>query len=353
MQTILAKTSLGKYPIFIGQGLVNSIGHAAAGAWPGKKAMIVSDSNVAPLYLQSCRASLLQAGIEVHTAVIPAGEQSKNLASLSELYTTFHGAGLSRTDGVIALGGGMVGDLAGFAAATYLRGLPLLQIPTTLLAQVDSAIGGKTGIDMPFGKNMVGAFYPPRAVAIDPSTLETLSPRHLAEGMAEVIKYGCILDKELFTAIENAAIDRQSIIQRCAALKADIVAHDEHDTGQRMLLNFGHTIGHAVEKVTGFQHYSHGEAVAMGMVAAVRIGEALGITPTGAQERLINVLKMWKLPVELPLPPDEIIPALSADKKQLSGKIHFVLLSEMGKALLHPLTITELASILTEVCCHA
>lgn len=315
--------------------------------------MIVTDSNVAPLYLQSCRTSLLQVGIEVHATVIPAGEQSKNLATLSELYTTFHGAGLSRTDGAIALGGGMVGDLAGFAAATYLRGLPLLQVPTTLLAQVDSAIGGKTGIDMPFGKNMVGAFYPPSAVVIDPDTLETLSPRHLAEGMAEVIKYGCILDAELLAAIENAAIDKYAIIQRCAAIKADIVAQDEHDTGQRMLLNFGHTIGHAVEKATGFQHYSHGEAVAMGMVAAVRIGEALGVTPIGVQERLVNVLKIWNLPVELPLPPEEIIPALSADKKQLRGKIHFVLLAEMGKALLHPLTITELASIVTEVCYHA
>ncbi|HBK86315.1 MAG TPA: 3-dehydroquinate synthase [Firmicutes bacterium] len=353
MQTIQAKTSRGEYPILIGQGLIKSIGAIASGAWTGQKAMIVTDSNVAPLYLDSCRTSLLQAGIAVCATVIPAGEQSKNLKTLSELYTAFHGAGLSRTDGVVALGGGVVGDVAGFAAATYLRGLPLLQVPTTLLAQVDSAIGGKTGIDMPFGKNMVGAFYPPCAVAIDPETLKTLSPHHLAAGMAEVIKYGCILDAGLFAAIEDAAIDRQNIIQRCAGLKANVVARDEHDTGQRMLLNFGHTIGHAVEKATGFDRYSHGEAVAMGMVAAVRIGEALGVTSTGVQERLINVLEMWKLPVELPLPPAEVLPALSADKKQLGGKIHFVLLTEMGQALLHQLTIKELATIAAEVCYHA
>lgn len=349
----MAKTYRGEYPILIKQDLTKSIGQIAAGAWSGKKVIIVTDNNVAPLYLQSCRASLVQAGIEVHTMVVPSGEQSKNLVTLSKLYTAFHDAGLSRTDGVIALGGGVIGDLAGFAAATYLRGLPLLQVPTTLLAQVDAAIGGKTAIDMPFGKNMVGAFYHPRAVAIDPNTLDTLAPRHLAEGMAEVIKYGCAIDAELFACVEKAKVDRQAIIQRCARIKADIVARDEHDTGQRMLLNFGHTIGHAVEKTTGFDHYSHGEAVAIGMVAAVRVGEALGITPTGVQERLVNLLRTWKLPVELPLPAIEILPALSADKKQLGGKVHFVLLAEMGKALLHPLTVKELTDLMTEVYCHA
>lgn len=350
MQTILAKSAQGEYPILIEPGLLNSIGDMASKAWLGNKAMIVTDSNVAPLYLESCCASLAQAGIEAHTEVVPCGEQSKNLVTLSQLYTAFHAAGLSRTDGVIALGGGMIGDLTGFAAATYLRGLPLMQVPTTLLAQVDAAIGGKTAIDMPFGKNMVGAFYPPRVVVIDSTTLTTLAPLHLAAGMAEVIKYGCILDAELFASIENASIEQQAIIQRCAHIKAAIVAQDEQDTGQRMLLNFGHTIGHAIEKATGFDRYTHGEAVAIGMVAAVRIGEALGITSTKVQERLIRVLNMWELPTELPLPPAEILSALSADKKQLGGKIHFVLVSAIGRALLYPITIKELAALITEVC---
>lgn len=351
MHTIMVKTSRGEYPINFGQGLLNSIGDTVGLAWPGKRTMIVTDSNVASLYLETCRTSLLDKGIEVSTAVVSAGESSKSPSGLSQLYQAFYSAGLTRTDGVVALGGGVVGDLAGFAAATYLRGIPLLQAPTTLLAQVDSAIGGKTGIDLPFGKNMVGAFHPPRAVVIDPSTLSTLPPHCWSQGMAEVIKYGCIRDSKLFASVGNS-FAKEVGIPLCVKIKANIVGQDEYDTGERLLLNFGHTIGHAVEKATGFGTYTHGEAVAMGMVAAVRIGEALGVTAPGVLQQLVRTLSIWNLPTELPIPAEKVLPALSADKKQLENKIHFVLLKEIGESQVHPITLQELSSVVKEVCYH-
>jgi len=352
--SIIVKTAQGEYPITIGKGVIKEIGDIVLRAWPGKKAIIVTDSNVAPLYLESCRAFLIEKGIETHAVVIPAGESSKSLATLTTLYDAFYTAGLSRTDGIIALGGGVVGDVAGFAAATYLRGVPLLQVPTTVLAQVDAAIGGKTGIDMPFGKNMVGAFYPPYAVVIDPDLLDTLAPRRLSEGIAEIIKYGCIKDAEFFEAIETGVCDWRGGIRRCVEIKAGIVERDEFDTGERMLLNFGHTIGHALEQVTGFERYTHGEAVAIGMVAALRIGEALGVTAPGTQRRVAQVLQVWSLPVELPpATVDAIIHALGADKKRLGGKIHFVLVKEIGESLLYPMTIEELTGIVARVYRHA
>lgn len=348
----MVKTSRGQYPIYIGQGLLKGIGDTAGEAWSGIRAMIVSDSNAAPLYLDTCRTSLLAKGFEVSTAVVGAGESSKSPSVLAQLYQSFYSAGLTRTDGVIALGGGVVGDLAGFAAATFLRGIPLIQAPTTLLAQVDSAIGGKTGIDLAMGKNMVGAFYPPRAVVMDTDTLSTLPPRRRAEGMAEVIKYGCIGDAKLFATIENNAFTSEAGIPICIDIKASIVGRDEYDTGERLHLNFGHTIGHAVEKATGFTKYTHGEAVAMGMVAAVRIGEARGITAPGIVQRLTGALGTWDLPVELPIPAQEVLPALSADKKQLGDEIHFVFIKDIGQPHIYPISLQELSRIVEEVCYH-
>ncbi|HHY14536.1 MAG TPA: 3-dehydroquinate synthase [Firmicutes bacterium] len=349
VETIIVPSAQGEYPVMIGEGLLDKLGEIAAGAWPGKRAMIVTDSNVAALYLNACHASLSKEGFQVASAVIAPGEGSKNIQTLVDLYHAFQGAGLSRTDGVIALGGGVVGDLAGFAAATYLRGLALIQAPTTLLAQVDAAIGGKTGLDLPFGKNMVGAFYAPRAVVADLNTLQTLEPRRLAEGMAEVIKYGCILDEKLFVSLENGTPPLGELVGRCARLKAELVSQDERDLGERNLLNFGHTLGHALEQATGFIRYTHGEAVAAGMAAALKIGEKLGITVPDARSRLIPILGKWGLPTEITVPLERLLPALGCDKKRRGARIQFVLLRRIGQSLLHLLTIAELEHVLREV----
>lgn len=349
MHTIFATGNAGEYPVYIGAGLMGQLGTLARDAVSGGRALIVTDSNVAPLYLDTAEAALSQAGFEAAHMVIPAGEQSKSLSQLEGLYAGMHNAGITRTDVVVALGGGVVGDLAGFAAATYLRGVRLVQVPTTLLAQVDASIGGKTGIDLPFGKNTAGAFYPPRAVIADTDTLQSLPPRRLREGMAEVIKYGLTLDKALFEGIESRALSPVDTVSRCAQLKVDIVRRDERDTGERMLLNFGHTLGHALEKVTGYQAYTHGEAVAVGMGAALRLGEKLGVTDPSIRPRLENVLEQWNLPCDAPVSAKEILSAVGADKKQLDGKLNFVLVTQLGQSRTWPLTLAQLAPLVEEV----
>lgn len=220
---------------------------------------------------------------------------------------------------------------------------------STLLAQVDAAIGGKTGIDLPFGKNTAGAFYAPQAVIADIDTLQTLSPRRLREGMAEVIKYGITLDAPLFEGIENGSFSTMDLVLRCAQIKVDIVSRDERDTGERMLLNFGHTLGHALEKVTGFETYTHGEAVAVGMVAALRLGEKLGVTQSGILPRLLGLLERWNLPTSAPVSAMQILSAMDADKKQLDGKLNFVLVTSMGQSRTWPITLTELGPLVKGV----
>lgn len=345
----MATGAKGEYPVHIGQGLLAQLGALTRAVITGERALIVTDSNVAPLYLEEATASLEDAGFTVKATVIPAGEQSKCLHQLDALYGKLHGAGITRTDVVVALGGGVIGDLAGFAAATYLRGVRLVQVPTTLLAQVDAAIGGKTGIDLPYGKNMAGAFYPPRAVIADTDTLQSLEPRRLREGMSEVIKYGVTLDKELFENIESGTLSPQQTVARCAQLKVDIVRRDELDTGERMLLNFGHTLGHALEKITGFETYTHGEGVAVGMVAALRLGEKLGVTDAGILPRLENVLEQWHLPQSAPISAEQILSAVGADKKQLDGKLNFVLVTQLGQSRTYPITIEQLTPLVREV----
>lgn len=348
METIVAPTSRGKYSILIAEGILSRAGDYIAQMLPGAKILIVTDANVAPFYLAPCLDSLTAAGLETSAVVLPPGETSKNLTVLEQLFNEFYKAGLTRADGVIALGGGVIGDITGFATAAYLRGINLFQAPTTLLAQVDSAIGGKTGIDMAFGKNMVGAFYPPKAVFVDPAALATLPPPCLAQGMAEVIKYGCILAKDLFIALENRAFKWDAVIHRCASLKAELAAEDEFDRGRRMLLNFGHTIGHALEKALNYQGISHGEAVSIGMIAALRIGEARGITPARIKERLLPLLDYWRLPTRLPVPAATIFDALRADKKRRGETIDFVFLKEIGLGIIQPVTLREITKTLKE-----
>ena len=256
---------------------------------------------------------------------------------------------MSRIDPVVALGGGVMGDLAGFAAATWLRGVPLVQVPTTLLAQVDSSIGGKTGIDLPEGKNLVGAFYQPRAVVMDPAVLHSLSRRRMAEGLAEVIKYGLIGDLPLLDQIEQKTYDLEWVLERCVRSKITIVAQDEKDSGERMLLNFGHTVGHAIEKVTGYERYSHGEAVAAGMVAAAAIGEQIGQTEPGTSAAIRSLLEAYQLPVQVDVPVDDLLMAIRSDKKRIGNRIHFVMLRRPGEAFVFPMEPELLDQVLREV----
>ena len=288
MKTLTVALPGREYDIMIEKGLLDRAGEHCRTVLPrANRLAVVTDSNVATLYLERVRRSLERAGFAVTDIVVPAGESSKSLEQLARLYDGMLSFGLSRTDAVVALGGGVVGDLAGFAAATLLRGVDFVQIPTTVLAQVDSSVGGKVAIDLPAGKNLAGAFWQPRLVLMDPDCLNTLSDRIFSDGMAEVIKYGCILDGELFRLLEEnpsrtAVMEQiEQVLFTCCDLKRRVVEADERDTGERMLLNFGHTLGHAYELAYHYETYTHGEGVAAGMMAAAAIGEYLKDTPAG------------------------------------------------------------------------
>lgn len=354
MPELLSSEQVGSYPIRIASNvLATQAGTVAAGCCRGRRAVVVTDETVAALYLNALSQSLAASGFSVTAAAIAPGEGSKTMETLLRLYEAFHGAGLSREDLVVALGGGVVGDLAGFAAATYLRGLPLMQVPTTLLAQVDSSIGGKNGVDLPYGKNLAGTVYQPRAVLVDPLVLRSLNRRRMAEGLAEAIKSGLIRDADLFRKIEQKTYDLEWVVERCVRLKAGIVARDEQDHGERMLLNFGHTVGHAIELVTGFSAYTHGEAVAIGMMAAIALGERLGCTPAGIRERVATVLAASGLPLQAPgLAADDLLAAVRADKKKRSDRINYVLLRDIGDGFVQPMALSEFDALFREVWPH-
>jgi 3-dehydroquinate synthase len=307
-----------------------------------RQALIVTDSHLAERALSAgYEAALYQAGIEAVTTVVPAGESSKSLAQAARLYDELVDLHADRHTAIVACGGGVVGDLAGFVAATFARGLPLLMVPTTLLAQVDSSVGGKVGINHPGAKNKIGAFHQPVGVWVDIQNLQTLPDRELRCGLAEVVKYGVILDAEFFAALERDAgailsrDDRclQQIVIRSCQLKAGIVAQDEREeTGVRAVLNFGHTIGHAIEAVAGYDGaYLHGEAVAVGMVAESRLAERLGWIGPGVVDRLTRLLERLGLPVTAPgLDPERLLGAMRGDKKNRAGKVRFVLPRSIG-----------------------
>jgi 3-dehydroquinate synthase len=290
----------------------------------------------------ACRASLSHAGIETNIAVVPAGESSKSLAQASRLYDALVDHAADRSTLIVAVGGGVIGDLAGFLAATFARGLPLIMVPTTLLAQVDSSVGGKVGINHPGAKNLIGAFHQPIGVWIDTHTLQTLPDRELRSGLAEVVKYGVILDAELFAMLEHDAgeilgrDDRAlcDIVIRSCRLKTAVVVEDEQEvTGLRAVLNFGHTIGHAVEAVAGYDgRYLHGEAVAVGMVAESRLAERLGWIDGDVVDRLRRLLERFGLPLSAPeLDPERLLDAMRRDKKNRAGRLRFVLPRSIGK----------------------
>jgi 3-dehydroquinate synthase len=291
----------------------------------------------------------MQNNFNVKTVVLEPGEKSKSVEVLLEVYNSLLDFGITRGDLIIALGGGVIGDLTGFAASTLLRGIPFVQIPTSLLAQIDSSIGGKVAVDLPKGKNLIGSFYHPEAVFIDPNVLTTLSKKFLHDGMAEVIKYGAIKDENLFHKLENFKDDNEllanidDIIYTCCNIKKAVVEKDEKDTGDRMMLNFGHTLGHAIEKYFNFEKYTHGEAVAVGMYLITKRSEALGITKETSAEQIKSLLIKYELPYEVTgLDNAKILEAIGLDKKNHKNSINIILLNKIGDAFIKKIDNTSM-----------
>ncbi len=345
------------YPIVIGDNLLDSLGQRLASMQLDARAAVVTNPIVRQLYGSLVVESLARADFQPVVIEIPAGEEHKNFAWLTFLYDRLLEARLERNSAVIALGGGVIGDLAGFAAATFLRGVPFVQIPTTLLAQVDSSVGGKTGVNHPQGKNLIGAFYQPRLVLADVGTLRSLPRREFVAGLAEVIKYGVILSPDLFDLLETElsrvlALDPApltEVIRICCSLKAMVVEDDERETGWRSILNFGHTMGHAVESLTEYKQFLHGEAVAIGMAFAARLSSARGHCSEETVMRIMRLLKQAGLPVEIPpgLTAKQLALAIEADKKVSGGKIKFVCISEIGRTVFDRLAASEIAQMTT------
>ena len=336
------KTSTGDHPIWVGWGILEEVGTRVKSLMSPSAAYVIADEK-AHSYASKTQISMEAVGIPTHIYKIASGETSKNLETVRQIYTWLAERKAERGHLILAVGGGVVGDLVGFVAATYLRGIPFVQIPTTLLAMMDSSIGGKVAVDMPQGKNLVGAFYQPKFVLSDVETLKTLPVRELTSGWAEAIKHGLILDNGLLDTFESHVSELKSLdpeiatetIRRSVAIKAGVVSQDEKETlGIRILLNYGHTIGHAIESITGYTEYLHGEAVSVGMMGAAKIGELLQIMDVDDVERQKEVLQAYGLPISAPdLNSEAIISAMTSDKKTTGGSINWVLLDGIGKAI--------------------
>ncbi len=353
LRTIRVELSANPYPVLIGSGSLPQLGPQLLrqGIRAGIKVLIVTNSVVQQHYGATAETSLQGAGFDARTLVIEAGEDQKNSATVALIHDAAFGHRLERGSLIVALGGGVVGDMAGFAAATWLRGIAVAQVPTTLLAMVDAAIGGKTGVNHPGGKNLIGAFHQPRLVLVDPTTLATLPVREFRAGMAEVIKYGVIGDAPLFSELETAAAGDpvaglasvtalgpgvlQRLLERSVAAKARVVAADEREGGLRAILNYGHTIGHVVETLSGYGTVLHGEAVGLGMLAAGEISCAIGLWSRSHQERQRALLRAAGLPLRLPaLDPAAVLDCLQGDKKVRDGKVRFVLPTAIGSVVI-------------------
>ncbi len=341
-QTLNVSLAERSYPIHIGAGLLSDIKFLTEHI-SGKQVAIISNTTVAPLYLEAVIKPLRSQGFSVVEIILPDGEQYKNSDTLNKIYDALIDARCERNTTLIALGGGVIGDLTGYAAATYLRGVPFIQIPTTLLSQVDSSVGGKTGINHPRGKNMIGAFYQPKVVLIDTNTLKTLPPRELSAGVAEVIKYGLIRDANFFSWLEmnmdklmrlDETVIAEAVYRSCQN-KAEVVAADEKEAGERALLNLGHTFGHAIENGMGYGVWLHGEAVAAGTVMAADLSERMGWLNKADLERIIAIFKAANLNTEPPvLGADKYLDLMGLDKKVQDGKIRLVLQQGIGKAVI-------------------
>lgn len=327
------------YTVWIENGILARVGALTKEACPAAgKVLIVSDSHVFPLYGQNVENALKAEGLKPYRFIFEAGEPSKKIQTVLQIYQVLAENHFTRSDIILTLGGGVAGDMGGFAAATFLRGISFVQIPTSLLAQVDASVGGKTGVDLPFGKNLIGAFHQPAAVIADPQVFSTLPAHYFHDGMGEVIKYGCIADLSLFETLQNGIDPRDmtDILVRCVAIKKAVVEEDTKDTGRRMILNFGHTFGHAIEKLENFEGLAHGEAVGIGMMLAAGIGEKLGVTAAGTQEKIRRILQQYDLPTECEFTREELIQATALDKKSMGDTLHLILLTEIGNAVIYP-----------------
>jgi 3-dehydroquinate synthase len=353
MRIINARLSSINYNIHIERGLLSTLGTQIASWYKGETIALITDSTVDQLYGSDMDITLNNAGFKVHKIIIPPGEQSKSLINLNYVYCKLAEAEINRGNLIIAFGGGVVGDLAGFAAATYMRGVPYVQIPTTLMSQLDSSMGGKTAINLKVGKNLAGCFYHPRGVYIDTALLDTLSQRVYCDGLAEAIKYGAIKDKELFKEMVNSnsleAIkgNIENIVYNCCNIKNIFVQKDEMDKGERQLLNFGHTIGHAIEKYYDYQKYTHGEAVSLGMLQITRTSEAMGLTEKGTLDALKELLTVCKLPTEFPqMDINNLINIIGHDKKSQGNFIKLILLRNIGNSYIHQIPKEDLKSFI-------
>lgn len=347
MQTIHVHTSPA-YDVAIGPGLLKHCGPRLREILPPCRAAVVTDSIVGPLYLETVTESLKGAGYAVCAYEFPAGEENKNFSTLSGILEFLAAERLTRSDCLVALGGGVVGDMAGFAAACYLRGIRYVQLPTTLLSAVDSSVGGKTAIDLKAGKNLAGAFLQPAAVLCDTSCLETLPPEVFADGAAEAIKTAVLSDPGLFNRMENGflpALDPGALIAGCVAYKVGVVERDEKEQGERKLLNLGHTVGHAIEKCSGYT-IPHGHAVAAGLAIMARAAERLNWTREPVAERICSTLKLTGLPISTEYPPEALAEAALADKKRAGDSITIVVPKEIGACELMNIPVSELLFVI-------
>ncbi len=333
-----------EYDILIEKGILNSCGKYIKDAVDSQRAAVITDSNVAELYLKKTISSLNEAGFETVSYVFKAGEASKNTVNLIKIVEFLAANELTRKDVVVALGGGVTGDMASFAAAIYLRGIRCVEIPTTLLSQVDSSVGGKTAVNLPQGKNLCGAFHQPSLVLVDIETLKTLPQHYFRDGMGEVIKYGCIKSRQLFEKIEENNIRDiiEDVIYECIDIKRKVVERDEKESGERRLLNFGHTAGHSIEKLNNFSGISHGEAVGIGMLLITRASEKNGLTEEGTAVRIEKVLKKYGLKTSDSHPIEEIIKNMNNDKKRISDSISFILIKSIGDSYIKNIKLSDI-----------
>lgn len=345
----MTNLKLNKSKILIGKGLFENFSRQALNITEPCKILVLSDENVAKFYLEKLKKDLEKSGFKVSEFIIKPGEKSKNLSTVMKIYEKMVADFFSRGDMIISLGGGVVSDIAGFAAATYLRGIKFASIPTSLLAQIDASIGGKNGVNLDCGKNLVGTFYNPEFILVDSNLLSTLPKSELRCGFAEAIKCGCIKDEKLFEIFENENLEKNldEIIKRSILVKKDIVLKDEFDLGERKLLNFGHTLGHAYEKLGNFETFSHGEAVAIGMNEITKISEKLGLTKKGTSQRLTEVLKKNQLTVSSDFERKDILKAILHDKKISGSFIDLAVLKSIGSGFVHRVSCSKIADFLS------
>ena len=351
MSQVKIKLGSRSYLVHIGEGILRQAAALIPSLEKYSSVVLLTHPGLAD-YAREVLLGIQESGVRARTLTVTPGERHKTLNAAGRIYNRLLDLGVDRKSLLITVGGGVLGDVGGFVAATFLRGIDFIQVPTTLLAQVDASIGGKTGVDLPGGKNLVGSFHQPRAVIIDPQTLRSLPLRELRSGLAEVIKYGIIADKALFSRLsrEMPLLLRRdssvlaSVIKRSCEINARVVAHDETEKGLRAVLNFGHTVGHALETLTVYRRYKHGEAISIGMVSAALIGEELRITPAEVTTEIAAILRAAKLPVSFTsdVPPESVLEAIKHDKKAAGGRAHFVLAREIGNVE-HGIDVPETA----------